>query len=101
MTWVNLAAAGALFVIVRPLAVVAGLAGSGITWRDRAQIGWFGIRGVGSIYYLTYSISHGLEPHLSERLAGIVLVTIALSVLLHGFSVTPLRSNRRRGPAAD
>ena len=99
LTWVNVAAAGALFIVVRPLAVFAGLAGSGVGWRDQALFGWFGIRGVGSIYYLTYSINHGLEPHASEDLVGIILIAIALSVLVHGFSVTPLRLYRQRKSA--
>ncbi len=96
VTWMNVAAAGALLIVVRPLAVFAGLAGSGVGWREQALFGWFGIRGIGSIYYLTYSINHGLEPHVSKVLEGITLIAIALSVLVHGFSVTPLRLYRQR-----
>ena len=51
---------------------------------------WFGIRGVGSIYYLAYASAHGAaEPELDATI-GVVLVTVTLSVLLHGVSATPL-----------
>jgi NhaP-type Na+/H+ or K+/H+ antiporter len=51
---------------------------------------WFGIRGIGSLYYLTYAIVHGLEEETARDLTAIVLVTIAVSVAVHGISVTPL-----------
>jgi len=48
-------------------------------------IGWFGIRAIGSIYYLTYAIAHGLPDALAQRVAAIVV-----SILVHGISDTPL-----------
>ena len=56
-------------------------------------IAWFGIRGVGSVYYLMYAIEHGLPEELARTLTtGIVLSTVAVSVVVHGISVTPLMS---------
>ena len=51
---------------------------------------WFGIRGVGSLYYLLYAISHGLQPELALLLLSITLAVIVASVIAHGISVTPL-----------
>jgi NhaP-type Na+/H+ or K+/H+ antiporter len=48
------------------------------------------VRGVGSLYYLAYAIQQGVVPGLAERLAGLTLTVIAVSVLVHGVSVTPL-----------
>ena len=51
---------------------------------------WFGIRGVGSVYYLAFALQHGLDGPLAERLTAIVFTTVAASVVVHGVSVTPL-----------
>ena len=50
-----------LFLLARPAAVWLGLLGATSVSRDqRILISWFGIRGVGSIFYLMYAINHGL-----------------------------------------
>ncbi len=63
---------------------------------------WFGIRGIGSIYYLMYAITHGLEPALANRLMAITLAVVVASVVFHGVSVTPLmlryERRKRKGP---
>ena len=51
---------------------------------------WFGIRGIGSIYYLMYAINHGLEPVLAEQLIAITLIVVSTSIVVRGISVTPL-----------
>jgi sodium/hydrogen antiporter len=79
-----------LFLVIRPLAVWAAIPGRSV-WRLRRRlIAWFGVRGVGSLYYLAYAIQQGVVPGLAERLAGLTLTVVAVSVLVHGVSVTPL-----------
>lgn len=56
----------------------------------RWLFGWFGIRGVGSLYYLAYALSHGLDSDFSEQISWITYTTIVVSVILHGISATPL-----------
>ncbi|MBK7333858.1 MAG: cation:proton antiporter [Betaproteobacteria bacterium] len=80
-----------LFLVARPLSVWLGLLGATSVSRDqRILISWFGIRGVGSIFYLMYAINHGLPAPLADELIAITLTTVAASILLHGISVTPL-----------
>ena len=79
-----------LFLVIRPLAVTIGVAGMRTTRLQRGLIGWFGIRGIGSIYYLAYAITHELADADAERLVSIVLSLITVSVVVHGVSVTPL-----------
>ncbi len=89
----------AVFLGVRPLAVWIGMGGSQTSGLQRELIAWFGIRGIGSVYYLMFAETHGLYDGFSERLLGLVLVTIAASIVLHGVSVTPLMQwySRRAG----
>ena len=79
-----------LFLVVRPLAVVVGLLGKGTSYSQEALMGWFGIRGIGSIYYLTYALGYGVPGELADRLTALVLSLVALSIVVHGVSVTPL-----------
>jgi NhaP-type Na+/H+ or K+/H+ antiporter len=79
-----------LFFVIRPAAVWIGLLGTDTPPVHRRLIGWFGLRGIGSLYYLLFAATHRLESDIAAELAGLVLLTIAASVVLHGTSVTPL-----------
>ncbi len=81
---------GVLFVVIRPVSVWLGLLGSATTGLQRELIAWFGIRGIGSIYYLMYAENHGVYDLFSGRILSIVLLVIAISVTVHGLSVTPI-----------
>jgi sodium/hydrogen antiporter len=96
-----------LFLIIRPLAVYVGLIGTNVPRRARGLMAWFGIRGIGSIYYLMYAITHGIEPALAEQLLSMTAAVVVTSIVAHGISVTPLmtwyekrRSYRRKAPDA-
>jgi len=90
VAWRALWLAPVLFLLVRPLSVVIGLAGASVTRREIALSGWFGVRGVGSVYYLAYAIVHGLPAAFREQVVGLTLGVVAASVLVHGVTVTPL-----------
>ena len=79
-----------LFLVVRPLAVAACLAGAETSRGEKALVGWFGIRGVGSVYYLAYAFGHGFAGEAAQQLAALVLSLVAISIVAHGISVTPL-----------
>ncbi|HZV92172.1 MAG TPA: hypothetical protein VFF72_03090, partial [Caldimonas sp.] len=95
-----------LLVVVRPLSVAIGLFASRTSLPQRGLTAWFGIRGVGSLYYLVFAIHQGLRPSLASTLAALVLGSVVVSIVVHGISVTPLmalyeRRKRRRGRARD
>ena len=89
-----------LLLVVRPLSVWLGLAGLSMPRDQKLLIGWFGIRGIGSIYYLLYAIGHGLPDGLTQLMLSIVLTAVAASIVVHGISVTPLMNlyGARRAP---
>jgi NhaP-type Na+/H+ or K+/H+ antiporter len=90
LTWRVLWLTPLLFLLIRPLSVMVGLVGAGVTRREVMLGGWFGVRGVGSVYYLTYAIVHGLPALFTDQVVGLTLAVIAASILLHGVTVTPL-----------
>ena len=89
----------ALFVVIRPLATLLTLVGLRLSRTQRAFIAWFGVRGVGSIYYLAYALAAGVPAPEGRLIADITLVVVAASIVVHGVSVTPLmlRYAPRRG----
>jgi len=89
-SWPAVGFAVFLFVVARPLSVLLGMLGSGTPWRMRGLVGWFGVRGIGSLYYLMYVIQHGLPEPLALQLIQLTLVVVTLSIVAHGASVKPL-----------
>jgi sodium/hydrogen antiporter len=95
-----------LLLVLRPLAVALGLLRSPSSSAQRWLIGWFGIRGVGSLFYLTFAINHGVSGPLADKLTAVALSVVVASIVLHGISVTPMmaayeRALRLRTPRGD
>ena len=79
-----------LLFVIRPVGVWISMLGSRLPPPTLGLFGWFGIRGVGSLYYLTYAFGNGLKGETGEQIAWITYITVVISVILHGVSATPL-----------
>jgi len=79
-----------LLLVARPVSVLLGMLGSNTGLRLRGMAAWFGVRGIGSVYYLCYAINHGLPAGLARELSHITMVVVMVSIVAHGISVTPL-----------
>ena len=101
----SLVIAGLIFFVIRPLAVWLSMLGSNMAKETTSLMGWFGIRGVGSIYYLTYALGEGLEGEPGEQISWIVYSVVVLSVVLHGVTAAPLmmwyEGRKKRGELHD
>jgi NhaP-type Na+/H+ or K+/H+ antiporter len=96
ITGADLAFAVGLLVVVRPLAGLAGLAGLAVSWPDRAAIAYFGIRGIGSLYYVSYALGQA-DFAAPRELWAVVGLVVVCSVVLHGVTATPfMRAVDRR-----
>ncbi len=98
--------AAALFLVIRPAVTVLVLHPTGTPAVQRWLIGWFGVRGIGSLYYLAYALGHGADPAHASELVDLTISVVALSVLAHGVTSQPLltwyarrlaRAERRAG----
>lgn len=94
--------AAIFFVLVRPLSVWLSLLGTPTSARQRALVGWLGIRGIGSVYYLAFAVGHGLGGEAARTMTALVATVVAVSVCVHGVTAQPLldryrRDRRRRG----
>lgn len=69
---------------IRPFSGVVGLIGfSRAPWRERAAIGFYGVRGIGSLYYLAYALNEE-DFTGAEELWALVALTIVISIVVHG-----------------
>lgn len=109
LDWRGILIALALVLVVRPVTAYVALAvaardsdrDGGLDRDERAAVAFFGVRGVGSLYYLGYATSH---EHVPEEpwLWSTVAFAVIVSVLLHGVTATPAMSrlDARRGLTA-
>ena len=79
-----------LFFVARPVSVYIGLLPLRGLKRVKGLSAWFGVRGIGSLYYLMYAIDKGLSESLALELIDLTLIVITLSILFHGVTVRPL-----------
>lgn len=96
LTW-EAALLGVLIVfVVRPVAGLIGLLGEQrLSGLDRVIASFFGIRGIGCLYYLAYGLQEGSFPE-EDLLWAIGAFTVALSVCVHGVTATPVLQFRDR-----
>jgi NhaP-type Na+/H+ or K+/H+ antiporter len=99
----GLLAAALLLLVVRPLAIAFSLFGERISRTQWRLTSWFGIRGIGSLYYLMFALQYEWPMEMKQRLVSLVLTAVAISILVHGVSATPLMDHyhKRRQPLVD
>ena len=90
-----------MLLVVRPVSVWLGLLGAPVSQDQRILISWFGIRGIGSIYYLMFAVNRGVPDAIAHQLVGLTLALVATSIVVHGISVTPLMNLYVRRKARD
>jgi sodium/hydrogen antiporter len=88
-------------VAIRPLAALAAFDRSPVPLRERAFIGWFGIRGIGSLYYAATTIDGRLLAETEAlRVFWSVVVLAGVSILAHGLTATSLSRRVERAHTA-
>jgi NhaP-type Na+/H+ or K+/H+ antiporter len=98
VAWHEILTAAVILFVVRPLAGWLGLLRSRATSRERLVIAFFGVRGVGSLFYITYALQAGqfADPAAIWRIVGLVVVG---SIMVHGLSASPIMYLLDRGRA--
>ncbi|MEZ0471548.1 cation:proton antiporter [Luteimonas salinilitoris] len=99
LDWRGVVFALVFVLVVRPLAGWLGLIGAPLATRDRWAIAVFGVRGIGSLYYLAFAMNHAAFRDAGE-LWAVVCLTVVLSILVHGLTASGVMAwldRRRRG----
>lgn len=100
VTWMDVGVALVILLMVRPLAGCIGLGGLKAERTEKLTLAFFGIRGVGSIYYLAYGLNH-MNVANADRLWGLVGLVVLFSIILHGLTVTPIMRSLDRQQGRD
>jgi sodium/hydrogen antiporter len=102
LTWRGALVAALLVLVVRPLAGLLSLYRSGMAPLERYATAFFGVRGIGSVYYLAFAAGQADFPERRE-LWSTVAFAVVLSVVVHGMTATPVmrRLDRSRARAAE
>lgn len=98
--WRALVIGALLFLVIRPLSVLVVPWGRLLDGPQRLLIGWFGIRGIGSLFYLFFALNHDLPPEVAQLCINLTLSVVALSILVHGVTTQPTLAwyERRKHP---
>ena len=80
-----------LLVLIRPVSVLVSLLGTRLPQKERFFIAWFGVRGIGSLYYVAVIAGLGIldEPE-TQAVVWTVTACILVSIVVHGISSAPL-----------
>ncbi len=97
--WRELALTAAVLLVIRPLAAGIALRGSCGTRAERAAMAFFGVRGIGSLYYVAYAVGAASFAG-ADTVWVIVGLVVAGSVLLHGITAGPVMDALDRRAAA-
>jgi NhaP-type Na+/H+ or K+/H+ antiporter len=97
LTWQGIVVGLALVFVIRPLSALIALRMKGrdrlgdrcLTGGEELATAWFGVRGVGTVFYLAYAANEATFDGM-EQLWATAGFTIALSVLVHGVTATPV-----------
>ena len=89
LTWSGVLVAVLLVLVVRPVTGWIAMLGCSAPRRERLALAFFGVRGIGSFYYLAYATNQGAFSEVSE-LWSTVGLTVLLSVVVHGITATPV-----------
>lgn len=104
LTWKMVVFSITFLFIIRPLAAYASIAFSNFHYKEKLAISFFGIRGMGSIFYLAFAFKETNFKYVNE-LWTIAAFTILISVIIHGVTATPimkhLKAKVERGKTPD
>ena len=99
LTWAGAAVGLLLLFVLRPLGGMVTLVRSKrVTVAERVAISFFGIRGIGSIFYLAFALAKAPFPQ-ARLLWAILGFTVLVSIVVHGVLATPVMNwlDRRHG----
>ena len=99
LDWHHAAIGLALVFLIRPLTAWASLVRSGLNGRERLVVAFYGVRGIGSVYYLAYATSK-IELADEAALWATVAFTVVLSTVVHGITAG-IAVERAIGPEDD
>lgn len=95
LTWPAVVAGLVFLLLIRPLAGYVSMAGTTMPWQEKLAIGFFGIRGIGSFFYLAFALTE-VDFAFDEQLWSLVAFVVLVSVLGHGLTASYVMRRLKR-----
>lgn len=90
LSWPLVISAILIIFVIRPVSGIIGLIGfKRAPWRERFAISFLGMRGIGSLYYLSYALNEE-DFSSSDEIWALVALVIVISIFVHGITATPI-----------
>lgn len=90
VNWALVISAILIIFVVRPISGILGMIGfKRAPWRDRLAISFFGMRGIGSLYYLAYALNEE-DFSQADEIWALVALVVVISIFVHGSTATPI-----------
>ncbi|PRY10985.1 sodium/proton antiporter (CPA1 family) [Pontibacter ummariensis] len=87
LTWQGIAVGLIFLFIIRPLAALIGMWGVKMPLREKMAVSFFGIRGIGSFFYLSFALDK-VDLVEANQLWSVVGFIVMVSIILHGITAT-------------
>ncbi|MET0636707.1 MAG: cation:proton antiporter [Chitinophagaceae bacterium] len=81
--------------VLRPVAAYLSLVTGNFHWKEKIAISFFGIRGMGSVFYLAFALKE-TGFIVENELWSVVSFTILVSILIHGLTATSIMNYLKR-----
>lgn len=90
LSWPLVISALLIIFVVRPVSGILGMIGfKRVPWRERFAISFLGMRGIGSLYYLSYALNEE-DFSGSDEIWALVALVVVISIFVHGITATPI-----------
>lgn len=84
--------------IIRPLAGLVSVQGKGFTLKEKLCISFFGIRGIGSFFYLAFALDQTVFDN-EEKIWASTGMVVLLSILIHGATAGRFIKGAEKSPS--
>lgn len=91
LTWQMALLSVVFLLLIRPLSGLIGLLGTPLHLKEKLGISFYGIRGIGSFYYLAFALKEASFPYGKELWSMVAFIAL-LSVVMHGLTATRVMS---------
>jgi NhaP-type Na+/H+ or K+/H+ antiporter len=100
LTWEMVIFSCGFLLLVRPLSASVALIGRTMHWKEKLAISFFGIRGMGSVFYLSFAVGHASFENV-DKLWAIVAFTMLVSIVMHGLTATSVMNYLKKNIARE
>ena len=95
LTWQGAVLGLLVLFVIRPVVAMVSSLGCHLPWEGKLAVAFFGVRGMGTVYYIAYA-QNKTEFTMLPEVWAIACFTILASIVVHGFTAAPVMDYLKR-----